>query len=183
MTFPFAMPAVLSKLPWGYIVLIGGALAAITVHSCSIDRAEERGAVQQDTIWQAGQDKADAIAATKKAVTEHASKAVSLRTGENYDRELEDLRRRYAALRDSVRRQGGNSAAGAGNRGRQGSATGQADEAASGQQDHRQAEIERLRQHLIDVAQEGDIYRQQVIDLQAWIIGQAEAEALGRAVK
>lgn len=174
--------AILRKLagPASIAALIA---VGLTLYSCAIDQAEKRGGVAQDVKWQAGQDKATTAAKVAKQVTEAASKAASLRAGERHDDELQNLRSAYAALRDELRRQNSRSAAGRADPSRQDAAAGQADAAARAHADQLQAEIDRLRAHLIDVAEEGDGYRLQVMGLQGWIKDDLAATAAGAAAE
>lgn len=130
--------------------------------------------------WQGAQAGAVAVAEGAKGVTEAAGAQASARIGEKVDADIKAVRRAGAAARERVRRAAGG-AGGADLPGAAQPARG-ADGAAGGELTVVEDRTLALKLQLVDVAEEGDVYRAQVIGWQAWWREVEAAWALGEQV-
>ncbi|WP_310474115.1 hypothetical protein [Sandarakinorhabdus sp.] len=154
----------------GPLLLLALAGALMTLVKCAEGRV--------NGAWQAGQSTAVVAHTGAKRVTEAAAGQASARIGEKVDADIADVRRSGAAARQRVRGKAG--------------AAGRTDlpsvaRCAVGTDAAAGAEIvvvedPELRLQLVDVAEEGDVYRAQVMGWQAWWREQKAAWALGAQV-
>lgn len=159
-------------------VLIGLAVALVAGLIAMI----EGGAVKRtDARWQGAQATATVLASGAKAVTETAAGQAAARAEEKIDADIADVRGRAAALRERVRGAArGTSGAGVPDAAAPAS---RADDPAGGDIVVVEDRTEALTLQLIDVAEEGDVYRAQVLGWQAFWRELEAAWALGGKVK
>jgi hypothetical protein len=164
------------------VILIVGLVAALILVRCSEGSVERR----TDRKWETAQAASVAVAQAAKAVTEAGGKAAAARIEKETSDAIQTVRTDADAARHRLRqRLRPHRAGGAGRADLPGTAgtAGQPDDPAGAElvvvQDR---EIARLSLKLIDVAEEGDVYRLQVLGWQAFWRELVAAQAAGRAV-
>lgn len=166
----------------GLVVLVIAVVAALALSRCSERRVERR----TDIKWETGQAASVAVAGAAKAVTETGGKAAAARIEEKTSDAIKSVRSDAAAarqrLRDRVRRNGAGGAGGTDLPGAARAAAQPDDPAGAELVVVQDREIARLSLQLIDTAEEGDIYRLQVLGWQAFWRDLMAAQAAGRAV-
>ena len=154
------------------LLLLAVAGALMTLVKCT--------EVRVDRKWVGAQAGAVTVAQGGKRVVETAGRQASARIEEKVDADIKAVRRAGAAARERVRR----AARGAGSADLPGaaSAASEPDGAAGDELTVVEDRTLALRLQLVDVAEEGDVYRAQVLGWQAWWREVEAAWALGAQV-
>ncbi len=164
------------------VAAIAAAVLVLVLTLLIVSRCSESGTARRvDAKWEGAQAGATVAATAAKRVTEVTATAGAKRIEEKVNEGISDVRSRAADLRQRVR-QNRESAARRDHLPSAAGAAGQSDAAAGAALVVVQGRAFALETALIDTAEEGDIYREQVIGWQAFWAELVAAWAAGQAV-